>query len=33
MYSSMIGKIAKAKQYAQELDRIQFSQFEASFRR
>ncbi|HZC04256.1 MAG TPA: hypothetical protein VE338_01325 [Ktedonobacterales bacterium] len=32
MYSSMIGKIAKAKQYAQEPDRIQFSQFEASFR-
>lgn len=32
MYSSMIGKIAKAKQYAQEPERIQFSQFEASFR-
>ncbi len=32
MYSSMIGKIAKAKQYAQEPDRIQLSQFEASFR-
>ena len=32
MYSSsMIGKIAKAKQYAQEPERIQFSQFEASF--
>jgi hypothetical protein len=27
----MIGKIAKAKQYAQEPERIQFSQFEASF--
>lgn len=32
MYSSMIGKIAKAKQYAQEPDRIQLSQFEATFR-
>ena len=32
MYSSMIGKIAKAKQYAQEPDRIQLTQFEASFR-
>lgn len=32
MYSSsMIGKIAKAKQYANEPERIQFSQFEASF--
>jgi hypothetical protein len=28
----MIGKIAKAKQYAQEPERIQFSQFEATFR-
>jgi hypothetical protein len=27
----MIGKIAKAKQYAHEPERIQFSQFEASF--
>ena len=32
MHSSMIGKIAKAKQYAQEPDRIQFTRFEASFR-
>jgi len=32
MYSSMIGKIAKAKQYAQEPERIQFTHFEASFR-
>ena len=33
MYSSsMIGKIAKAKQYAQEPERIQFSHFEASFK-
>ena len=32
MHSSMIGKIAKAKQYAQEPERIQFSRFEASFR-
>ena len=31
MHSSMIGKIAKAKQYAQEPERIQFSQFEATF--
>ncbi|MGZ3664315.1 MAG: hypothetical protein ACXVDA_07470 [Ktedonobacterales bacterium] len=28
----MIGKIAKAKQYAQEPERIQFKSFEASFR-
>jgi hypothetical protein len=32
MHSSMIGKIAKAKQYAQEPERIQFSQFAATFR-
>lgn len=32
MHSSMIGKIAKAKQYAQEPERIQFSRFEATFR-
>ena len=32
MHSSMIGKIAKAKQYAQEPERIQFARFEASFR-
>lgn len=31
MHSSMIGKIAKAKQYAQEPERIQFTRFEASF--
>ena len=28
----MIGKIAKAKQYAQEPERIQFTRFEANFR-
>jgi hypothetical protein len=32
MHSSMIGKIAKAKQYAQEPERIQFTRFEASFK-
>jgi hypothetical protein len=32
MHSSMIGKIAKAKQYAQEPERIQLSRFEATFR-
>lgn len=32
MHSSMIGKIAKAKQYAAEPDRIQFTQFSATFR-
>ncbi len=32
MQSSMIGKIAKAKQYAQEPERIQFTRFEATFR-
>jgi hypothetical protein len=32
MHSSLYGKIAKAKQYAQEPDRIQFANFEASFR-
>jgi hypothetical protein len=32
MHSSMYGKIAKAKQYSQEPDRLQFTQFEASFR-
>ena len=32
MHSSMIGKIAKAKQYAQEPDRMQFTAFEATFR-
>ena len=32
MQSSMIGKIAKAKQYAQEPERIQFASFTANFR-
>ncbi|HEY7782100.1 MAG TPA: hypothetical protein VIC85_18060 [Ktedonobacterales bacterium] len=32
MHSSMIGKIAKAKQYAQEPERIQMTRFEAAFR-
>jgi hypothetical protein len=32
MHSSMYGKIAKAKQYSQEPDRLQFTRFEASFR-
>jgi hypothetical protein len=32
MHSSMIGKIAKAKQYAQEPERMQFTAFEATFR-
>lgn len=32
MHSSMIGKIAKAKQYAQEPERMQFTSFEATFR-
>lgn len=32
MHSSMIGKIAKAKQYAQEPERIQFMHFAATFR-
>jgi hypothetical protein len=31
MQSSMIGKIAKAKQYAQEPGRLQFTHFEATF--
>jgi hypothetical protein len=30
--SSMINKIAKAKRYAEEPERIQFTQFEATFR-
>jgi hypothetical protein len=29
--SSMIGKIAKAKRYAEEPGRIQFNRFEATF--
>lgn len=32
MHSSMIGKIAKAKRYAEEPERIQFNHFEATFR-
>lgn len=32
MHSSMIGKIAKAKQYAQEPERLQFTSFEAEFK-
>jgi hypothetical protein len=31
MHSSMIGKIAKARQYAQEPERMQFTRFEATF--
>lgn len=32
MDSGMIGKIHKAKQYAQERDRIEFTQFSVTFR-
>jgi len=32
MQSSLIGKIEKAKRYAQEKDRITFSEFSAKFR-
>ncbi len=32
MQSSLIGKIEKAKRYAQETDRVAFSQFSAKFR-
>jgi len=33
MYDTgMIGKIQKAKQYSQELDRISFNSFEVTFR-
>ncbi len=32
MDSAMIGKIMKAKQYAQERDRIRFDAFQVSFR-
>ena len=32
MQSSLIGKIEKAKRYAQELDRITFSDFTVNFR-
>jgi hypothetical protein len=32
MDSGMIGKILKAKQYAQERDRIEFTKFSVTFR-
>jgi len=32
MDSGMIGKIQKAKRYAQELDRIVFNEFKVTFR-
>jgi len=32
MQSSLIGKIEKAKRYAQETDRITFSEFSVKFR-
>ena len=32
MHSSLIGKIEKAKRYAQETDRITFSDFSVEFR-
>ena len=32
MDSGMIGKILKAKQYAQERDRVEFAQFAVTFR-
>ncbi|MDD5591149.1 MAG: hypothetical protein PHY18_04405 [Dehalococcoidales bacterium] len=32
MQSSLIGKIEKAKRYAQETDRIRFSDFSVEFR-
>ena len=31
MHSSLIGKIEKAKRYAQETDRITFAEFSAKF--
>lgn len=31
MHSSLIGKIEKAKRYAQEPDRARFARFEATF--
>ena len=31
MYSSLIGKVQKARLYAQERERVNFSQFSASF--
>lgn len=32
MHSSLIGKIEKARRYAQERDRVSFASFKASFR-
>lgn len=32
MQSSLIGKIEKAKRYAEEKDRVRFSEFSARFR-
>lgn len=32
MHSSLIGKIEKAKRYAQEKDRVTFTEFTAHFR-
>jgi hypothetical protein len=32
MQSSLIGKIEKAKRYAQETDRVTFSEFSVNFR-
>ena len=32
MYSSLIGKIEKAKRYAQERDRVTLTSFKATFR-
>lgn len=32
MHSSLIGKIEKARRYAQERDRVRFSSFKATFR-
>lgn len=32
MHSSLIGKIEKAKRYAQEKDRVTFTEFAVSFR-
>ncbi len=32
MYSSLVSKIMKAKRYAQERDRVSFSDFRVSFR-
>ena len=31
MHSSLIGKVQKAQQYAQERERVSFSQFSATF--